>query len=103
MDEDIPKDNSSYVGALTSSGIMGSFPLLRAIDVQHDHHLVHPFQVHGLFLLGLATSHSCVASVQRDLASHASISLAPLVSSPSADSNGETDLPVIGSSDCLPS
>ena len=43
MDGDLPKDNSSSVGALTSSGIMGSFPLLRAIRCcSCDLHLVHP-------------------------------------------------------------
>ena len=31
MDGDLPEDNSSSIGASTSSGIMGSFPLLRAI------------------------------------------------------------------------
>ena len=31
MDRDLPEDNSSSVGASISSGIMDSFPLLRAI------------------------------------------------------------------------
>ena len=31
MDGDLSEENSSSVGAPTSSGIMGSFPLLRAI------------------------------------------------------------------------
>ena len=67
MDEDMPKDNSSSAGALMSSGIMGSFPLLGAIDVQHDHHLVHPFQVRLLSLSGLATSHSALQAFSATL------------------------------------
>ena len=31
MDGDLPKDNSSSVGASLASKVMGSFPLLRAI------------------------------------------------------------------------
>ena len=72
------------------------------MDVQHDCHLVHPFQVHRFFLPGLATGHSLIASVQHDLATPASVSPTPFISSPSPDANGGTDLLVIGSSDCSP-
>ena len=69
------------------------------MDVQHDRHLVHPFQVRGFFLSGLATNHSHIANVQRELVTPASISPAPPVSSPSPDANGENELQVFDASD----
>ena len=68
MDGDLPEDNSSSAGASTSSRIMGPFPLLQAIRCSARSPSLHPFQVSGFFLLGLSTGHSCVASVQHDLA-----------------------------------
>ena len=62
------------------------------LDVQHDRHLVHPFQVRGFFLSGTVTDHSHVTRVQHELVTPASASLAPLASSPSLDTNGGIDL-----------
>ena len=100
MGGDLSEDNSSSVGALPSPEIMGSFPLLKLLDVQHNRHLVHPFQVRGFFQPRLAIDHSHVASVQRELITAASISPAPPTSSPSLDANGENDLQVFDASDC---
>ena len=71
------------------------------LDVQHDRHLVHPFQVRCFFLPGTATDHSHVARIQRELVTPIFVSLAPLTSFPSSDANGGTDLQVFDASDCL--
>ena len=68
------------------------FLYCRLLDVQHHCHLVHPFQVQGFFIPGPVTDHSHVASVQHELVTPASVSLAPPTTSPSSDANGGTDL-----------
>ena len=70
------------------------------MGVQHDCHLIHPFQFRGYFLLGIVTDHSHVSSVQRELVTHASVFPAPIASSLSPNVNGGTDLQVFDASDC---
>ena len=70
------------------------------MDVQHDRHLVHPFQVRGFFLPRTVVDHSHIASVQHKLVTFASVSPVPPTSSPSPDANGGTDLQVFDASDC---
>ena len=70
------------------------------LDVQHDFHLIHPFQACEFSLPGLATDHSHVVSIQRELVIPASVSPAPPSSPPSPDANGGTNLQVFDASDC---
>ena len=98
-DGELPKDSSSSMGVLTSSGITGSFPLLQVIGL--DRHLVHLFQNCGFSPSGLAASHSLAAIVRRDLVSPSFALLAPLVFFPCHDANGGIDILAIGSSDWL--
>ena len=62
-----------------------------------------PSKFTAFFLPKPATGHSRIVSFQRNLATPASVLPAPLVSSPSLDANGGTDLLMIRSPDCSPS
>ena len=99
MDEDIPEDNSSSVEASPSPEITGSFPLLRTIRGSARLPSRTSFPSSRLFLPGTITDHSHIASVQLKLVTSASVSPAPLASSPFLDTNGGTDLQVFDASD----
>ena len=96
MDGDLPEDNSSSVGASLSETTC-SFPLLQTTGCLAR---IHHFQVQGFFLPRTTTDDSHVASVQRELVTPASVSLAPLASFPSLDANGGIDLQVFDAPDC---
>ena len=98
---ELPEDNSSFAGVSTSSGTMGSFPLLQVVGSQLNRYLVHLFQDRGFSLSGPTTSHSRVASFRHGLAAPSSVFLAPPVSSSCPNANGGIDLLAIGSSECL--
>ena len=100
MDGDLPKDNSSSAGVSPSLEIMDSFPLLWTIGCLARSPSRTSFQNPRIFLLGTATDHSHVTSVQRELVPSTFVSLAPPTSSPSPDANGGTDLRVFNASDC---
>ena len=70
------------------------------LDVQHDRHLVHPFQGHRFSLLGLATNHSHIVNAQCEPTTPVSTLPAPPTFSQSLDANGETDHQVFDASDC---
>ena len=57
------------------------------LDVQHDRHLVHLFQLRGFFIPGTAIDHSHVASVQHEHVTPASVLPVPPASSPSLDTS----------------
>ena len=86
-DGELPKENPSSVGVLTSLGITGSFPLLRAIGCIAQPLSRTSFPRSWLFLSRPATSHSHAASVQHDLATPSSVLLVPPVFCPSLDTN----------------
>ena len=100
-DGELPEDNSSSAVVSTSLGIIGSLPLLRALDAQLDRYLVHLFQDSGFFLFEPLTGHSHAASVQHDLATPSFVFLVPPIFSPALEANGGINLLAIGSSDCL--
>ena len=83
-------------------GPLGFMRLIRVgvLHVQHDRHLVHPFQVGGFFLPESATDHSHIVSVQRELVIPTSASPAPLASFPSPDANEGIGLQVFNAPDC---
>ena len=76
------------------------FLYCRLLDVSHNHHLIHLFQVQGFFLLGPVTNHSHVTSVQREHVTPASVLPATSASSPYPDANRGNDLQVFDASDC---
>ena len=101
MDEELPKDNSSFVGASPLLEIMGSFPLLQTIGGLVRSPSRTSFPSSRFFLPGTVTDHSHVASIQRELVTPTSISPAPPASSPSLNANGGTDLQVFQATNCL--
>ena len=68
--------------------------------VQHDRHLIHPFQGRDFLLPGPATDHSHVANIQRKFVTLAFVSSAPPASSPSPNTSGGTNLQVFDGLDC---
>ena len=100
-DGELLEDSSSSVGVLTSSGTMGSFPLLREIR-RVARPLSHTFfQDRYFFQSGPAAGHSHAANIQHDFATPLPVLLAPLAFSPCLDVNGGIDLLTISSSECL--
>ena len=78
------------------------FLYYRLLDVKHDCHLVHFFQVRGFVFLPRTTDdHSHVASIQRKLVASAYVLPAAPASPPSPNANGGIDLQVFGALDCL--
>ena len=63
-------------------------------------YLARLFQDRDFFQSGPATGHSHVISAQPDPTTLSSVLLVPLAFSPCPEANGETNLLVIGSSEC---
>ena len=69
--------------------------------MHHGRHLAHLSQDHDFFQSGPFTSHSNVVSSRPYLATPSFVLLVPLAFSPCPVTNGEIDILVIGSSECL--